>query len=97
MGEATVGDVLLMVSELATNALRYAGETFEIRIMISGHDLRVEVADSSAGVPQAQWVSAGATSGRGLAIVESLSDGWGVTAERGGGKAVWFELRAAGG
>ena len=81
-----------MVSELATNAVRHGGGGFEVRVFADGKRLRVELADASPDVPQLQWVPAGATSGRGLGIVESLSDEWGVTAEQGGGKSVWFEI-----
>ena len=88
-------DVLVMLSELATNAVRHAGGGFEVALLDTADGVRVEVADSSPSVPQAQWVPAGATSGRGLAIVDALSDAWGVTALEGGGKAVWFEARAS--
>ena len=85
-------DVMVMVSELATNAVKHAAGTFEVSAYSDGTRLRVEVSDADPSVPQVQWVPAGATSGRGLLIVETLSDAWGVIAREGGGKAVWFEL-----
>jgi anti-sigma regulatory factor (Ser/Thr protein kinase) len=85
-------DVMVMVSELATNAVKHAAGTFEVAAYSDGDRLRVEVSDADPSVPQVQWVPAGATSGRGLLIVETLSDAWGVSAREGGGKAVWFEL-----
>jgi anti-sigma regulatory factor (Ser/Thr protein kinase) len=92
LGERRTDDVMVMVSELATNAVRHGGGGFEVRAFADETRLRVELADSSPDIPQLQWVPAGATSGRGLGIVESLSDEWGVTAELGGGKSVWFEV-----
>jgi anti-sigma regulatory factor (Ser/Thr protein kinase) len=86
-------DVMVMVSELATNVVKHATGTFEVGAWLDGARLRVEVADNDPNIPQVQWVPAGATSGRGLLIVETLSDAWGVNAREGGGKAVWFELR----
>jgi anti-sigma regulatory factor (Ser/Thr protein kinase) len=88
-------DVMVMVSELATNAVKHTGGGFEIGAWSDGTDLRVEVVDADPNVPQVQWVPAGATSGRGLLIVETLSDAWGVSAREGGGKAVWFELHTS--
>jgi anti-sigma regulatory factor (Ser/Thr protein kinase) len=88
-------DVMVMVSELATNAVKHAKGDFEVGASFDGARLRVEVVDSDPNVPQVHWVPAGATSGRGLLIVETLSDSWGVTALEGGGKSVWFELRVA--
>lgn len=91
--EHELHDVMVMLSELATNAVKHAGSAFEVGAAYDGRRLRVEVFDADPSVPQVQWVPAGATSGRGLLIVETLSDAWGVTAVEGGGKAVWFELR----
>ena len=87
-------DVMVMVSELATNAVKHGGGGFEVGAFVDADHLRVEVTDTDPNIPQVQWVPAGATSGRGLLIVETLSDAWGVTAREGGGKAVWFELQS---
>jgi anti-sigma regulatory factor (Ser/Thr protein kinase) len=92
--EHELHDVMVMVSELATNAVKHTDGGFEVGAYIDGSDLRVEVSDNDPNIPQVQWVPAGATSGRGLLIVETLSDAWGVTAREGGGKAVWFQLQA---
>lgn len=83
--------VVLLVSELATNAVRHATSAFELSIERSDGLLRVEVADQGAGAPNKQPHDIEAPSGRGLQIVEALADEWGVT-ERQRGKAVWFTL-----
>jgi anti-sigma regulatory factor (Ser/Thr protein kinase) len=88
-------DLLVMVSELATNAVKHARSGFAVAVHADDRRIRVEVSDASDSVPQVQWVPAGATSGRGLLIVETLSDGWGVIASEGGGKSVWFEIPLA--
>ncbi len=90
-----LNDLLVMVSELATNAVKHARSRFEVVVHADDRRIRIEVSDTSDSVPQVQWVPAGATSGRGLLIVETLSDGWGVTASEGGGKSVWFEIPLA--
>jgi anti-sigma regulatory factor (Ser/Thr protein kinase) len=90
--EHDLHDAVLLVSELATNAVAHARSTFEVVVAVDDHHLRVEVCDADPGVPQVQWVPAGAISGRGILIVETLAESWGVTPQQGGGKAVWFEL-----
>jgi anti-sigma regulatory factor (Ser/Thr protein kinase) len=95
--EHELHDVMVMVSELTTNAVKHAEGTFEVVASLDGEGdaerLRVEVHDADPTIPQVHWVPAGATSGRGLLIVETLSEAWGVNALEGGGKSVWFEVR----
>ena len=90
--EHDLHDAVLLVSELTTNAITHARSGFELAVSLTDQHLRVEVTDADPGIPQVQWVPAGATSGRGLLIVETLADAWGVTPLEGGGKTVWFEL-----
>jgi anti-sigma regulatory factor (Ser/Thr protein kinase) len=90
--EHDLHDAVLLASELATNAVVHARSGFEVAVSTDVDRLRVEVSDADPGVPQVQWVPAGATSGRGLLIVETMAAAWGVTTLDGGGKTVWFEL-----
>jgi anti-sigma regulatory factor (Ser/Thr protein kinase) len=86
----------LMTSELTSNCVRHAGTAFEVRIDTRA-DIRVEVRDSGAGEPRRLSPAPDEPSGRGLLIVQAMSDRWGVepAAE---GKVVWFTLaRAPGG
>ena len=83
----------LLVSELVTNAITHARS--EVHVVI-GHGgnfavLRVEVRDFSAEPPTLGRFDLDAISGRGLALVEALSDRWGVETHS-SGKRVWFEL-----
>lgn len=89
--------VELMVSELATNCIRHERRSFQVGIQWSDGELRVEVTDSGSGVPRMQSPGPDEPSGRGLQIVNMLSDGWGVEAEAPAGKTVWFTLGTAGG
>jgi anti-sigma regulatory factor (Ser/Thr protein kinase) len=87
-------DVVLCVSELATNALLHGvppGRGFLLRLLPCGDGVRVEVHDSGGGVPAVPLDPDGADEGgRGLLLVSELADKWGV-AEREPGKVVWFE------
>ncbi|MGH9169442.1 MAG: ATP-binding protein [Acidimicrobiales bacterium] len=83
--------VVLMVSELATNCAVHAGGEFKISIEREARFLRVEVADRSPGEPVPKSPQLDDLHGRGLLIVEQLSDEWGVE-RRDGSKTVWFRL-----
>ncbi|HEY5271809.1 MAG TPA: ATP-binding protein [Acidimicrobiales bacterium] len=83
----------LMVSELATNAVRHGGTDFEVLVDRTPDELYIEIADSGDGSPVVRHASPRDTSGRGLQIVESLADKWGVRASTSGlGKTVWFTI-----
>ncbi|WP_316745306.1 ATP-binding protein [Streptomyces sp. MK7] len=91
-------DVLLCVSELATNALVHGappGRGFLLRLLPydDGGGLRVEVHDSGDGVPAVPRPDAGepGEGGRGLLLVAELADKWGVGG-RSPGKVVWCEF-----
>lgn len=93
----------LLLSELATNAVRHArapqGRDIGVRLARYDGMLRVEVAD--AGDPVELTPRAAAVwdeRGRGLAIVAALAVRWGQCPRRHGiGKAVWAEVRGASG
>ncbi|MFI6766292.1 ATP-binding protein [Streptomyces sp. NPDC050355] len=90
-GGGELADVAtLLTSELVTNALVHAegGAVVTARI---GDRLRVEVRDCASGRPEVRPATVDGTSGRGLLLVRSLADAWGIRTE-GLGKCVWFEL-----
>lgn len=80
----------LMASELATNCVRHAKTDFELTVEVEG-EIRVEVRDVSRGRPTMRSPEAADPTGRGLRIVQALSDAWGVTPSS-KGKVVWFAL-----
>jgi anti-sigma regulatory factor (Ser/Thr protein kinase) len=82
----------LMTSELATNCIQHANTDFELAID-AREQIRVEVRDSHQGEPQVQFPTPEDQSGRGLRIVEAMSDAWGVIPSS-QGKTVWFALQA---
>lgn len=86
--------MVLMVSEVVTNAIIHGGSDAELRLILTGEAVRVEVADRSAALPAVRQYSDTATTGRGMMIVESLASAWG-TQSRGDGKVVWFVVDAA--
>jgi anti-sigma regulatory factor (Ser/Thr protein kinase) len=86
-----VSDAALMLSELLTNAVRHTRRLLLLEITIDTDALHVAVVDDAPGSPTLRNHDPDATAGRGLTIVDSLADRWGVTpgADR---KAVWFDI-----
>ena len=93
-GMASLCDtVALLVSEVATNALVHGNGDVRVRVGAVGRVLRVEVSDESPRMPVLRAAGLLEEGGRGLALVETLANRWGVDPE-GTGKVVWFELAA---
>ena len=84
----------LLTSELVTNALIHTDHDAVLTATVSPHGLHVEVRDFVGRRPRLRVPDADEdTHGRGLILVQSLADAWGVRAH-GVGKVVWFELDA---
>jgi hypothetical protein len=67
-----------------------------LRVVSEAALVRVEVMDSSRGFPAPRAPDVGDESGRGLVLIASLADRWGITQLWGNGKIVWFELAILG-
>jgi len=91
-------DVLVMVSEIASNAVRHTASGdegwFDVLISVTGCTARVAIADrgssSEPRIPEGGEGLDALTGGRGLRIVDALAERWG----HGGdelGRVVWFE------
>ncbi|MFG3439954.1 ATP-binding protein [Nonomuraea sp. NPDC047897] len=89
---AEADDVVLIVSELVTNAVVHAEAPIELRLLAGDRMLRGEVVDHSKRVPQPVVATLDQEHGRGLALVEAHCDRWGVDPMP-TGKAVWFMRR----
>jgi anti-sigma regulatory factor (Ser/Thr protein kinase) len=81
----------LLASELVTNALVHAEAPYRIAVESGDGVLRISVSDGTTGGPRIEPEDGVATSGRGVRLVEALTDRWGVHLGD-GGKTVWFEL-----
>ncbi|MGW2248575.1 ATP-binding protein [Kitasatospora sp. NPDC001660] len=93
--QAVAEDVLLMVSELVTNACLHApGGPRELRLAWNGSRLRAEVADASPVPPKVlPHTDPALPGGHGLRVVDRLAGAWGCLPE-GDGKSVWLEVRS---
>jgi anti-sigma regulatory factor (Ser/Thr protein kinase) len=87
-------DLLLVVSELVTNAVVHGAEPIRVTMVCAPQRVRVEVTDGAAassphGNPRPPT---DAETGRGLSVVTRLAVAWGWRASPGRGKTVWAEL-----
>ncbi|MFE7585182.1 ATP-binding protein [Streptomyces gardneri] len=86
----------LALTELVANVVRHVpGRRCSVLMLREPYGLRVEVADAVPGTVFAKLAGPLDESGRGLVLVEAVTDRWGVdgTAD---GKTVWFECDAEG-
>ncbi len=86
-----VEEVVLMTSELVTNAFVHGRPPIELRLRRTRTELIVEVQDRAAYRPRRRRAEDDDESGRGLQIVSVLADRWGSRAT-GRGKSVWFSV-----
>lgn len=86
-----VDDMALLVSEVVTNAIAHAGTPIDLSVELLPDRLRIAVYDGSGATPQRRHVDTDATGGRGMFLVETLAQDWGVEQHE-HGKTVWFEL-----
>ena len=90
-------DAEMIVSELATNALKASWSLQEaqpimLRLAASHEQLTIEVWDAQPAAPVVRPHAIDAEAGRGLEIVALLSDRWGFCHPDTGGKIVWAAL-----
>lgn len=95
IGEEARENAELIVSELVTNAVVHGATGRDPHVLLvvmrSGSKLKVKVYDTSSNLGPRTAPASDAESGRGLVIVDALSDRWGATASE-YGKCLWAEL-----
>lgn len=85
-------DVLLLVSEMVTNAVRHARPPVHLEISAGEQDVVVAVCDGSPEPPEPRPAGDDAEGGRGMLLVDLLTTDHGVRTDPPDGKAVWARL-----
>ena len=88
-----VDDTLLVVTELIHNVVQHTGGGGELVISRPHDVVLVEVSDHSRDLPRLLPADPRRVGGRGMLLVDAISDGWG-TRLSGAGKVVWVRLPA---
>jgi anti-sigma regulatory factor (Ser/Thr protein kinase) len=86
--------VVLLTSELVTNAVLHARSQVTVRLDVTEERLRVHVDDESPTVPVRREARPDLPGGRGLLLLDSIAERWGVLPGA-TGKSVWFEVSSA--
>ena len=84
---------VLLVSELATNAVVHAHSRLRLTVLFRDGVIRIEVRDDDPALPRTVQPDPLRPGGRGIMLVDLLSSDWGVNGND-LGKTVWFELAA---
>lgn len=84
-------DLLLVVSELVTNAVRYGSPPVRVEVSADERTVTVGVVDAATARPVLRNAADDAESGRGLLLLSSLSTEHGVRSQP-PGKVVWASL-----
>lgn len=83
---------LLLVSEAVTNAVRHGRPPIRLSIECASSSLEVRVSDADPSPPRPHEAVGLDTHGRGIALIDHLSDVWGVHGHPSDGKTVWFTV-----
>lgn len=87
----TIDDVVLLTSELLTNAVVHARTQVHLEAMVGSGRVHVSVADESHRLPRTNWTTDLTPTGRGMHTVACLSHRYGVEPTP-DGKVTWFEI-----
>lgn len=90
--DAVVSTVVLLTSEVVTNAIIHGRSGPLLAVDITERAIRVAVGDVSPELPVRRLGRIDDVSGRGVVIVDELATAWGVEREHNGTKRVWFEV-----
>jgi anti-sigma regulatory factor (Ser/Thr protein kinase) len=86
--------VLLLLSELVTNAVRHAATRYQLSVRIDEQTVHIEVTDADPTEPRRRAATPDHEGGHGLNLVERLADRWGTRDRADGvpGKTVWADI-----
>ncbi|HLI01569.1 MAG TPA: ATP-binding protein [Acidimicrobiales bacterium] len=93
-----VDRAVLLASELVANAALHANsEEVRVHVAVAADGVRIAVTDEDPQPFSPRRAAPDDTSGRGMQLVDRLSDGWGMDYFQRSQKSVWFHLRSPAG
>lgn len=99
VGEERSSSAVLLASELLTNAVRHADSSATLTVAVADGTLELGVGDHDSRISFVErtkeeervWLTDGRVGGRGLHLVATVADDWGIV-RAADGKQVWFRL-----
>jgi anti-sigma regulatory factor (Ser/Thr protein kinase) len=89
---AAISDLLLVASELVTNAAKASTHTFVLTVEAHRDHVELDVADEDPRPVRRLDPGLDQFSGRGMGIVEAVASSWGQTPHDGSTKRVWCRV-----
>lgn len=90
LDDLTVMASELVISELVTNSVRYAGSSLEVRLIRTDRALVCEVSDPASTQPRLRRARTTDEGGRGLFLIAQMTERWGCRYGA-DGKTIWTE------
>jgi anti-sigma regulatory factor (Ser/Thr protein kinase) len=98
LDDRTLTDVILLVSEAVTNAVRHAGlhegDPIDVSVAVTDELVHVRIAQGGEPPPEPEHIEApptpGVAGGWGLVIIDRIAERWGVEPHP---ATVWFDVR----
>jgi two-component sensor histidine kinase len=94
--EETTGSLLLLTSELVSNAIVHARTAIDLNIVVTEQSVIVAVHDLDLATPLQAPYAAVREGGWGLELVAALADATAMNTDPNGGKTAWFRLSRGG-
>ena len=91
-GRVFLSEILLIVSELSTNAVEATAEDFRLTVAQAADYVDIAVEDSDPRPAELIVAGPDDATGRGLALVAALSSSWGQDMHDGNSKRVWARV-----
>lgn len=90
--DPSIDDASLLVNEVVSNAVEHGDPPVRLGVSVNDGHARMDVKDANPQEPEPKPRDTEAEHGRGMILLDELSDRWGVEQIPGDGKSVWFDV-----
>ena len=91
--QGTLAEAEMIVTELVENAVRHSNSDCDVTVRLADDTLTIGVSDHGVGLPRLLHPALDMPGGRGLLLVQNISERWGYEPTE-DGKVVWADVTA---